>query len=489
MKWLTSGRSAFFLALSLSVLCLSDSSQAGSYNKGLEKKVRAGIAGAAALGPDAYWRDPAIKTAVSAIDAFGKTDNAKAATVLIKMGLVKMKFPSAEVAVFNAVKKALKGMKDKDARAAVLKALKKKKDWRVQVTLIDVLASYKDSDDAEFLLHEMLNAKKAKERIVAEIAATMAIRKDKRSVRPLIKAFGVWKKKGGVTFQAIEDALYEITGKNFQEQSDWDNFWDPRETTFNPQNAPKAPRTGTVLRKRPRLFGSEVVSKKVVIIIDVSGSMHIRDPGEDKFDEPLDAGLKGSAARKKPKKRPAGSPPQPGDPNYRPGPCRLPKCPKPNGHDGNLPARRMRIERAKRQLAKLVKALDKTTKFNLVQFSTTASAWKPKKIMPATPSNKSKAIGYIKNLNPSGVTLAYQALITAFECKEADTIYFISDGSPTDVEGKNLSGADLTNLIDKVRQLNKFRKVKVHTIGLKGCSTSFMRQLAALTNGKFRSVD
>lgn len=482
------GQRAFLLLLTTSLLTLSQSAHAGEYNKALEKKVRAGIAGCARLGPDAYWRDPAIKTAVTAIEAFGKTDNAKAAAALIQMGLVKMKFPSAEVAVFNAVKKALAGMKDKEARAAVIKNLRKKKDWRVQVTLIDVLASYKESDDAEFLLHEMLGAKKAKERIVAEIAATMAKRKDKRSVRPLIKAFGVWKKRGGVTFQAIEDALYEITGKSFDEQADWDSFWDPRETTFNPKNAPKAPRTSTVLRKRPRLFGSEVVSKKVVIIIDVSGSMHIRDPGEDKFDEPQDAGLKGTTAKKK-KKRPAGSPPQPGDPNYRPGPCRLPKCPKPNSHDGNLPAHRMRIERAKRQLAKLVNALDKTTKFNLVQFSTTASAWKPKKIMPATSSNKSKAIGYIKNLHPSGVTLAYDALTTAFACKEADTIYFISDGSPTDKEGKNLSGADLTNLIDKVRQLNKFRKVKVHTIGLKGCSTSFMRQLAALTNGKFRSVD
>ncbi|MDF1662627.1 MAG: hypothetical protein P1V97_12700 [Planctomycetota bacterium] len=489
MKFVKSGRSAFLIALSAALLCLSSSSQAGTYDKALEKKVRAGIAGAASLGPDAYWRDPAIKKAVSAIQEFGKTDNPKAATALIKMGLVKMKFPSAEVAVFNAVREALKGMKDKDARAAVLKTLKKKKDWRVQVTLIDVLASYKDSDDAEFLLHEMLNAKKAKERIVAEIAATMAKRKDKRSVRPLIKAFGVWKKRGGVTFKAIEDALYEITGKSFNEQADWDNFWDPRETTFNPMNAPKAPRGSTVLRKRPRLFGSEVISKKVVIIIDVSGSMHIRDPGEDKDDDPVDAGLKGSTARKTPKKRPAGSPPRPGDPNYKPGPCRLPKCPKPNSHDGNLPAHRMRIERAKRQLAKLVNAFDKNTKFNLVQFSTTASAWKPKKIMPATSSNKSNAVGYIKNLNPSGVTLAYQALITAFQCKEADTIYFISDGSPTNVEGKNLSGIDLTNLIDKVRQLNKFRKVKVHTIGLKGCSTSFMRQLAALTNGKFRLVD
>jgi hypothetical protein len=471
-------------------LALQSPARAGKYDKSLAKKLKASLAAVARLGPDAYWRDPSIKTAVADIEKFGATDNAKAASLLVKIGLRSMNYPSAEVAVFTAVKKALSEMKDPGARKAIYSTLKKKRDWRVRVTLIEVLASYKGDDAAEFLLHELLDNKKTKERVVAELARTLAKRKDKRCVRPLIRAFGRWKLKGGVTLKAIQDALYEITGKSFTELQDWESFWDPREQTFNPNNAPRGPRGSTVLRKGPKLFGSEVISKKVVIIIDVSGSMHIRDPGEDKDEEAGEAGSAGSQVRKKKKKkRPAGGRPIPGDPNYRPGPCKMAKCPKPDSHDGNLPHHRMRIERAKRQLEKLVRAFSKDARFNIVQFSTTASAWKAKKVMVASDGNKNNAVAFIKNLTPSGVTQAYKALVEAFACKEADTIYFISDGSPTDEKGQPLTGGARTNLLNKVRQMNKFRKVRINTIGLKGSSPQFMRKLALMTGGKYIAVD
>lgn len=451
---------------------------AGKYDKKLEKKLKRAIGAVSQLTDSATGSEPAISAATEAIAEFGKMNHPKAASFLIKIGLIPLKSPAAEVAVFDAVKSALSGMDDAEARKSIYKTLKKKRDWRIQITLIDVIKNFND-DESQFLLHELLEAKKIDERVVAEVARALASRKDKRGVRPLIKAFGKYKKVGGVTFKAITDALYEITGKKFDEVQDWESFWDPRETTFDPNTAKKDDISGTVERGKPKLFGSEVVSKKVVIIIDVSGSMAIKDPGgNEEGEEGEDMGDGTQERKKKKKKNPNAAPPyngpslQPGSPDYN-----------------KLPASRMRIERAKVQLRRLVNAFQRDARFNIVKFSTQAGAWKPKQILPAVPNNKKDAIKFIENLKASGVTNAYKSLTTAFECQQADTIYFISDGSPTDDQGQPLNGAAVDGLIAKIKQLNKFRKVKINTIGLKGSSPSFMRRLASLTGGKYKQVD
>ena len=105
--------------------------------------------------------------------------------------------------------------------------------------------------------------------------------------------------------------------------------------------------------------------------------MHVKDPGEpdDEEGEINEGGGTRERDRDEGKKRGRRKgPPQPGDPGYKPGPCKFPDCPNPTTHDGNLAKQRMRIERAKRQLRRLVKAFQKDVKFNLVRFSTDAVA-------------------------------------------------------------------------------------------------------------------
>lgn len=466
---------AFSIALSLS---FAGPAQAKGLDKKLKKKAQRALAGVSALPETADSSEPIISQTSEIIAEVGAANNKAAAEFLLKIALVPFKSASAEVAVFEATKQALSSMDDRGARDAIYKALKKgKRRWEIQITLVEVITGFSE-DKAQFQLHEILANKRTDERVVAEVARALATRKDKRGVRPMIAVFDKYRKRGGVTFEAIKKSLHEITGKSFPEQQDWESFWDPRETTFNPDTAKKEPIGGTQVR-RPKLFGSEVISKKVVIIIDVSGSMAIKDPGEDKDEDAEEEDGEGTKVRKKkkPKMKPK-TPPyngpslQPTDPNYN-----------------KLPKSRMRIERAKKQLRKLVNAFRKDARFNIVQFSTAAKAWKPTKIIPAAPGNKSDAIKFIENLKASGVTNAYKSLVEAFNCKEADTIYFISDGGPTNDQGQALDATGIQNLLDKVKQMNKFRKVKVNTIGLKGSSPTFMQALANLTGGKYQKVD
>jgi len=461
----------------------------GKLDKKLKKKVKRTLAACSGLAADASAAEPAVVAAKEAIAAVGAANNGKAVKFLLGVGLgATFNCPAAEVAVFGATKEALQSMTDTGARAEIYKSLKKgKRKWQIQVMLIDVIKGF-DDDASVFALNDIIQQKRLDDRVAMTCAEAMKEKKDKRSVRPLIKAFGIWKPRGGRPFKAIVDALHEMTGETFTEVADWENFWDPRETTFDTGTVKKK-EAGTVLRNAPKLFGSEVVSKKVVIIIDVSGSMHIRDPGGNEGgEEGEEPAGDGSVVRKKPKKpvKPAG--PQPGDPDYKKKPCTdcsSGSCPS----DANLPKHRMRIERAKVQLIRLVNAFRSDVRFNLVKFSTAAAAWKPTQVVNATPGNKADSIKFIKDLKPAGVTQAYKSLVEAFKCSEADTIYFISDGSPTDDAGQPLATAARQAVLDKISQLNKFRKVKINTIGLRGSSASFMQALAGLTGGKYKSVD
>lgn len=471
---------AFALAFAL-VLTSGPAAFAGKYDKKLEKDLVKAFNACAALPANASPSDAAITAVKGAIKEFGATDNDKAVKFLLNISLQEMTSPAADVAVFEAVKDSLAAMTDTGSRKEMATTFKKgSKRWQLQVVLAEVFADMSD-DDSLFALCEVLKDKKADERVLGQITRSLAKRKDKRSVRALIDAFGRWKDRAGVTFKAIKDSLYEITGQNFDDVEDWESFWDPREATFDPKTAPKEPIGGTVERKKPKLFGSEVVSTRVVVIIDVSGSMAIKDPGVELPEEADEVeGGPGSRERDEKKKKPdPAAPPPYSGPSLKPG----------DADYNKLPDSRQRIERAKKQLSRLVNAFTGDARFNVVQFSTGAKAWKDKVLMPANPTNKVEAIKFIETLKANGVTEAYEGLALAFACAEADTVYFISDGAPTGKDGNPLPEPEWRAIIDKVTAMNKFRKVKVNSIGLQGSYPPFMKALAEATGGEYKQVD
>jgi len=95
---------------------------------------------------------------------------------------------------------------------------------------------------------------------------------------------------------------------------------------------------------------------------------------------------------------------------------------------------------------------------------------------------RAEAFRFLEDQRPSGSTNIYDALLIAFSDPQVDTIYLLSDGEPT-------TGhiTDTARMLEEIRRINLFRKVKINTIGfnLKGEAEELMRKLADENYGAF----
>jgi uncharacterized protein YegL len=230
--------------------------------------------------------------------------------------------------------------------------------------------------------------------------------------------------------------------------------------------------TTVTVPKAPRLFGTEVVSRTPVFVIDVSGSMTKKDPPDptakkEKEDEEKGTGT--TPVDPKPKKKPA--PANPADP-------------------GALGDDRMRIVRAQNELIKLIKALDSGVMFNIVAYSREVHVWSKTGLKAATGSNKSSAIKFVSGFQADSTTHTDDALEKAWEnIKDGcDTLYLLSDGSPTHKGDCSDSDVLIEEILNFFRKHNKFKKVKIFTLGFKGANRPFMMKLAKENNGKYRDI-
>jgi hypothetical protein len=146
---------------------------------------------------------------------------------------------------------------------------------------------------------------------------------------------------------------------------------------------------------------------------------------------------------------------------------------------------------------RVIEELPAGTKFNVVAFDT---AVKPMgaKLVVASDSTKKAALKFVDSLKPNGETNSYGALEAAFADKDVDTIYFLSDGFPTN--GKYV---DFSRICAEVGKWNAVRCVKIHTIaflagdgkklgiieGDKGMPKAFMQKLADENGGHYRIVE
>ncbi|MEM8713892.1 MAG: hypothetical protein AAGG01_23355, partial [Planctomycetota bacterium] len=133
------------------------------------------------------------------------------------------------------------------------------------------------------------------------------------------------------------------------------------------------------VEKEARFFGIQIVSERVLFILDISGSMA----------EPL----------------------------------RLERV-------GETPPTRMDV--AKRELKTAIESLPSNALFNVVPFSGSAMSWMEGGLAAsATESAKLEALLYVSRLDALGGTNLYDALAFAFDDPDVDTIYLLSDGEPS----------------------------------------------------------
>ena len=188
------------------------------------------------------------------------------------------------------------------------------------------------------------------------------------------------------------------------------------------------PHPGSRTRQAPTYYGSEVVSRRVAFVVDVSGSMSARVPGE------------------------------------------LPEDQRPT-----------RLEVCQRELTNVVQGLAEGTVFNLIPFDNAASP-RRERALPLGRADREAALGVFRGLKPGGGTNIYDPLELALLDPAVDTIYLLSDGAPG--SGKFVRDDEI---LREVRKLNAVRRVAIHTISV-GIDSSLMKKLAEENGGRAVTV-
>lgn len=306
-------------------------------------------------------------------------------------------------------------------------------------------------------------------------AAVEAFRKSQSgvSVEPLIKLLEkLVKKRKDVLYHQVRDALWELTGQDFELVEEWYSWWEPRQDSFDPMDESHEGKTGVKRKRRgndPEFWGVPVESKNIVFVIDTSGSMkyvHKDDiPGLARGDG-SDSG-QGSGGGQM------------------------------TADQQRLARFWTRMEMAKRELRKVLRKMSKDAAFNCVRFDTTVSKFK-KKATPASNGNKKAAIKWVDGLKHNGNTNTMDSLIEAFmQDARTNTIFILSDGLPS-VDGK--ANDPTQPILDKVFELNRFRKIKIHCFGFHPFTqggqqmpalteaNSWLRKLAESTGGTYTDM-
>lgn len=181
-----------------------------------------------------------------------------------------------------------------------------------------------------------------------------------------------------------------------------------------------------------------------------------------------------------------------------------------------------KLEIVKEELKRSIESLGPEVRFNIHSFATQVHPWK-KGLVPSNALNKKSATAWIDELKPiggaqaaerassglrnssgleDGRTNAYAGLLAglgvpedpakrgaiteaAADAKdgEGDTLFFLTDGKPTVGEL-----VDTEDILESIREINRFRKVTIHTIAIGDFTSNFLKQLADQNGGVFMDL-
>jgi len=155
-----------------------------------------------------------------------------------------------------------------------------------------------------------------------------------------------------------------------------------------------------------------------------------------------------------------------------------------------------RLEACKMELIKALERLDRSKTFDIIWYSDLPYRWRDT-MQRAIPARIQEAQAWIRKLQPNRSTNIHDAMKMAFEFAKGrgirdksyskdiglDTIFLLSDGSPTTPDGKP---DDPEKVIQAVRRWNPLKRVTVNTIGIgNALNAPFLSRLASENNGQF----
>jgi HEAT repeat protein len=248
----------------------------------------------------------------------------------------------------------------------------------------------------------------------AVVIQALAGLKTKESVDLLV---GRMAKEDGRLLADISEALRGLTGKALGYGAGaWKEWWTVNRETFEFKDKPEGVAAGGA--GVTTYYGVPVVSKRIAFCLDISGSM--------------------SAT--------VGAGP------------------------------RTRLDVAKDELERVLETLGAGVNVNLIFFDDVIEAWH-QRLVPIK-SNIASAKSALRSRFPRGGTNIFDTLEAAFQDKEVDTIYLLSDGDPG--AGKFVAPEEI---LREIRKLNRTRLIVIHTISLG--PSDFMRRLAEENGGKY----
>ncbi len=290
------------------------------------------------------------------------------------------------------------------------------------------------------------------------------------SIGHLIEALEYQEKKNrsdGLIAYEIRKLLLQLTREDIVRSVDWKNWWKPRVKGFvRPPEREDRGKKVTSVYKEPSVFvGIEVPADRVVFIIDVSGSMLIKDPAPEATG---DGG--GSAA--------GGSSGGTSVGGKKKDPPKKPKVPQ-----EEIPESRQRLRRVQKELIETIERLPENAQFNVIWFNQEVGAFS-EDLVPANARNKTKAINFVRAFKAEGETYTDHALLRAFETNKLRAIFLLSDGAPK----RDDERLPVEPILEWVREANRFARVRVHTIGFEQAGSKmrkFMSRLAGQNHGEY----
>jgi hypothetical protein len=112
--------------------------------------------------------------------------------------------------------------------------------------------------------------------------------------------------------------------------------------------------------------------------------------------------------------------------------------------------------------------------------------WSEEKLAKAGKGAKRRAASFVAAMKPNATTSSGAALLQAMAFPEVDTIYFLSDGSPTDPDSGDL--VPIEPILEEVFAENRKKNITIHTLGFEGAKESFMRALADFSGGTYAPI-
>ncbi len=377
---------------------------------------------------------------IAAVDALAADQSKRAVDLLVNIGA-----KLDDIKVYEAVKRSLAGMTEPEAIAHMVESLQKKtspNEWTLRCVLCECLTTIQ-ADGVTAALVKTLDDKIPY--VISAAAKSLGKRKDIQAVPGIIARLRQLEKSKDVVWVDVKQSLTDITGHDFADAKEWDDFWKVRGATFNPEtDRGDKNESSTVVRpgeESGEFFKEKILAKRIMFVIDVSGSMRAKDiPIEGK-------GLQ------------------------------------------------TRIQVVKDELIRCIKSLKKDVRFNIVAYDDKMKFWRPvtqgSALHQAEEGNKADAMKWASNLKENGMTHTDDALKEAFKPVEVNQIILLSDGQPAKVIGGQEQAIPTGPILEMVKGLNRLRGVKINTFGFAVFQTNgqqplldFLSELATQNGGK-----